>query len=98
VALYLTLAEENVFMQYQGWYMTYLGGLPCDIAPQNQGSNCNSPNEADWYKNLSYSLGAPLGPYSVSGTVYTREFENASVYLDLWNPQMASVTFYDISM
>lgn len=29
--LYLILAEENVFMQYQGWYMTYLGGVPCEF-------------------------------------------------------------------
>lgn len=35
--LYLILAEENVFMQYQGWYMTYLGGLPCEFPASASG-------------------------------------------------------------
>lgn len=74
VGLYLTLAQENVYMQYQGWYMTYLGGLPCDISPGISESKCNSPNEDDWYTNLNKTLGAPQGNYTVDGTVYKREF------------------------
>lgn len=125
VALYLILAEENVFMQYQVWYMTYLGGVPCtfdlnssiagvgatkphrsifdkilgrkeshSLLGQSTNPNCDSPSVEQWYPNLGQYLGAPLGAYVQSGNTYTREFENASVYLDLANPEASTVTFH----
>lgn len=73
--------------------MTYLGGVPCDIAPGMSTNSCNSPNEADWYPNLTKKLGAPLGNYTVNGNIYTREFEYASVYLDLDSQPATYVSF-----
>jgi hypothetical protein len=42
-----------------------------------------SDNTAVSYPNLRTSMGAPLGPYSVSGSIYTRVFQNGTVTLNL---------------
>jgi hypothetical protein len=40
-------------------------------------------NTAVLYPNLQTSMGAPLGPYSVSGSIYTRVFQNGTVTVNL---------------
>lgn len=43
----------------------------------------SADNTAISYANLRTQIGAPLGPYSISGTIYTRVFQNGTVTLNL---------------
>jgi hypothetical protein len=92
LAGWMTIAEENVWMQYQAGYNGLAqGAVRCPQAP----STCAAPEE--WYPELSQPLGAPLGPPVRVGNVYTREFERARSVLDLDVPWRSSVTFFSLS-
>jgi len=43
----------------------------------------SADNTAVSYSNLQCDMGAPLGPYAVNGTVYTRSFQNGTVTVNL---------------
>jgi len=88
LALYLTLAEENVWMQYMLWYNGQTqGAIPCEIAPvRDPNTKCPNPTAAEWYPNLYKPLGPPLGPYNKVGNIYTRKFLYATSTLNIDNP------------
>ena len=90
LAGYLTVAEPNVWMQYEGWYQMSAGAVPCPEAPET----CMAPSEADWYPDLFKPLGAPLGVAVRAGNVFTRSFQHAKSVLNLDTPDASSVTFF----
>ena len=71
------------------WYEVHTGYITCPEAP----SSCAAPPE--WYPALEPPLGVPLGARVPGANPYTwtREFEHASVYLDLNRPNASTVTF-----
>jgi len=88
-ALYLSIAEPNIYWFYGGyWYPSNTGIIACPEDPDA----CPAPPE--WYPALNRPLGAPLGPRTlVAPYVWTREFEHASVRLDLNQPNASAVNF-----
>lgn len=93
LALWMTVAEENVFMQYQAWYTIQQGAVPCDISPGIRAQVCASPGSSEWYPDLFRPLGKPLGSYNRTGNILSRRFENAVSILNLDNPEASTVTF-----
>jgi hypothetical protein len=89
-ALALTVAQTNVFWFYGStWYSQSGGFIPCPEAPES----CRAPPE--WYPDLNKPLGKPLGPRKAMGKyVWHREFEHASVVLNLMVPNASKVTFH----
>ena len=76
LAPFLIVANERVFFSY-GWFWNIEDGyIPC---PEN--IECGMPST--WYKEFSQPLGNPKGPALRNGTVWTRQFEHAGVYVDL---------------
>ena len=63
------------------------GAIQCPDAPET----CAAP--LTWYPQLSEPLGAPLGPAVRSGSTWRRQFEHASVLLDLDTPDNSGVVF-----
>ena len=88
-ALALTIAAPNVFWMYGGyWYDARTGYLPC---PDDPSSCAHVP---EWFPDLDKPLGAPLGARKlVAPYVWEREFEHASVRLDLNVRNQSKVTF-----
>eukprot|EP00040_Diaphanoeca_grandis_P028713 m.166681 g.166681 ORF g.166681 m.166681 type:complete len:442 (+) comp31437_c0_seq1:138-1463(+) len=88
-ALFLSIAEPNMFWMYAGyWYPSGTGYIAC---PEDLES-CPAPPE--WYPDLDKPLGAPLGDrVMVSPYVWTRRFEHATVHLNLNMPNASGVTF-----
>ncbi len=83
LAAFLTVAEPNVWMQYQLWYNGFnQGAIPCDSSP----STCPAPSSAAWYPKLYLALGLPLGPAARSGNVWMRKFQYATSVLNLDDP------------
>jgi hypothetical protein len=94
LAGFLTMVEENVWMQYQVWYNgVSQGAISCGAS-----TTCAAP--AVWYPDLYKPLGRPLGPAIRSGNKWTRLFENAISVFDLDNPRRngTNVTFFQPSM
>jgi len=94
LAGYLTMAEENVWMQYQTWYNGFSqGAISCGAS-----LTCSAPVE--WYPDLYRPLGRPLGPARREGNKWTRIFENAISVFDLDNPLRNGtyVTFFEPSL
>jgi len=48
----------------------------------------------EWYPEYDKPLGKPLGDFTKKGFIYTREFEHASVYLDLKETQKSKISWY----
>jgi len=90
-ALFLSIAEANMYWMYGGyWYDSKTGYIACPEDP----ASCASP--AEWFPDLKKPLGAPLGPRKLVGPyVWTREFEHASVRLDLLKRNTSAVTYHD---
>ena len=88
-ALFLTIAAENVYWFYGGyWYSSNTGIVACPQDP----TSCPSPPE--WYPDLEKPLGEPLGErVEVSPYVWTRDFKYATVRLDLFNRSASKVTY-----
>ena len=94
LAGYLTMAEDNVWMQYQTWYNGFSqGAIFCGAA-----LTCSAPYE--WYPDLYQPLGRPLGPAVRIGNKWTRYFENAVSVFDLDHPRRngTNVTFFTPSL
>ena len=87
LAMYLTLADTNVWQQYEVWYSYTQGAVQCPDDPDS----CSGPDP--WYPALYQPLGAPKGPPQRSGNTYTREYQHATVYLDLDTPDSSYVNF-----
>jgi hypothetical protein len=70
------------------WYGVHTGMVDC---PENRNS-CPTPPE--WYPDLDKPLGAPLGKrVEVAPYVFRREFEHATVHLDLNMPNRSKTTY-----
>jgi hypothetical protein len=85
LALFLLVANEFDFWIYSwfwGWY-DYIPGKPQSTVP------------VDFFPQLQCPLGAPItGPMRVNGTwTYKREFEHASVLVDLTDRNASHVKF-----
>jgi hypothetical protein len=66
------------------------GYAPCD----DNRTLCLAPD--GWHPAFSKHLGPPHGPAiqsGVNGTVWTREFDGASVYVDLKNRSASRITW-----
>lgn len=86
-ALYLTVAEPNVFLEYIWWYPVTDGVAACPEAP----STCMAP--PNWYPDAQHVVGAPKGKAVRTGNTYTRSFANVDVYLDLDNPKASKLSW-----
>eukprot|EP00117_Sycon_ciliatum_P046790 scpid81102/ scgid33477/ len=76
LAPFLIVANERVFFSY-GWFWNIEDGyIPC-----SGNIECGMPST--WYKEFGQPLGNPKGAALRNGTVWTRQFEHASVYVDL---------------
>ena len=76
LALFLIVAEPNVFFSFAWFYGMEDGYIPCP-----QAIECGMPSS--WYREFSLPLGPPAGPANRSGTEFTRSFTHADVYIDL---------------
>ena len=76
LALFLIVVEPNVFFSFAWFYGMEDGYIPCP-----QAIECGMPSS--WYREFSRPLGPPAGPANRSGTVFTRSFTHADVYIDL---------------
>ena len=95
LAAFLTVAQENTWFTQAVWYEDRQGFIPCPDAPDT----CATP--ADFYAEyLDRPLGPPLGARrKVAAYRWTREFEHATVTLDLDDPVGGSgVLFHDGSL
>ena len=88
-ALFLSIAQTNTYWFYGAyWYDSRTGYLPC---PDDPTSCAHVP---EWFPDLDKPLGAPLTERTrVAPYVWQREFEHASVHLDLNVPNRSKVTF-----
>ena len=86
LAGFLTIAQPNVWMQYQGWYTQFQGAIGC-----NGDATCVAPEP--WYPDLYQSLGQPLGPAVRVNNSWTRRFERAVSYWNLDAPNASGVTW-----
>lgn len=89
-ALFLSVAQRNTYWFYGGiWYPSNTGILACP----DDTEKCPAPPE--WYPDLDRPLGTPLGPRErVEDYVWRRQFEHASVWVDLRRPNASKVTFF----
>ena len=85
LALFLLVASENTFWMYS-WFWGFN-----DWVPGQTDSTVGSP----FFPEAKCQLGAPLGPRQrvVGGNTYTREFQHASVFVDLSNRTNSHVNF-----
>eukprot|EP00117_Sycon_ciliatum_P021279 scpid75440/ scgid18700/ len=86
LAPFLIVANERVFLGYAWLYSIEDGYIPCKA-----GVECGMPSE--WYPEFTRPLGPPKAAATRQGTVWTREFEHASVYVDLANRSASRVTW-----
>eukprot|EP01047_Picozoa_sp_COSAG01_P042864 COSAG01_NODE_3770_length_5716_cov_2.466619_3_plen_52_part_00 len=49
---------------------------------------------ASWYPEFSEPLGAPQAPALKNGTIWTREFAHASVYVDVRSRVASKITWH----
>ena len=102
LAGWATVASERVFLQYQGWYNGFINGV---VGCGGDANTCGAPSP--WYADLYRPLGEPLGPAVPSGdvctsagcvpTAWTRQFQFATSFLDLVNPNASGLTWYSVS-
>jgi hypothetical protein len=76
LAPFLIVVEANVFFSYAWYYNLEDGYIPCP-----KGVECGMP--CIWFPEFSKPLGPPYGPAIQNGTIWTRRFQHASVYVDL---------------
>ena len=86
LAPFLIVANERVFLSYAWFYSIQDGYIPCKA-----GVECGMPSE--WYPEFTRPLGPPKAAAARQGTVWTREFEHASVYVDLANRSASRITW-----
>ena len=85
LAFFLLVAESKDFWVYSWFWRWY------DYVPNNPASTV----PPHFFPEAACAIGAPNGPYRrTPGTwIYTREFEHASVYVDLTNRTACKVSF-----
>ena len=86
LAPFLIVANERVFFSYAWFYSVEDGYIPCKA-----GVECGMPSE--WYPEFTQPLGPPKGAALQNGTIWTREFEHASVYVDLRDRSASRITW-----
>jgi hypothetical protein len=87
--LYLDLFTTYNIHSSDYRYSSNTGYIACPEAP----SSCPAPPE--WFPDLKKPLGKPKGPRQLVGPyAWTREFEHASVRLDLFNRNASKVTYH----
>ena len=87
--LYLDLFTTYNIHSSDCRYSSNTGYIACPEAP----SSCPAPPE--WFPDLKKPLGKPKGPRQLVGPyAWTREFEHASVRLDLFNRNASKVTYH----
>ena len=86
LAPFLIVANERVFLSYAWFYDIDDGYIPCKA-----GVECAMPSE--WYPEFTRPLGPPKGAALQNGTIWTREFEHASVYVDLRDRTACRITW-----
>ena len=86
LAPFLIVANERVFLSYAWFYNVEDGYIPCKA-----GVECAMPSE--WYPEFTRPLGPPKGAALQNGTIWTREFEHASVYVDLRDRTACRITW-----
>jgi hypothetical protein len=80
--------QTNNHITLPGRYPSTTGIVACPEDPES----CPSPPE--WYPDLDKPLGAPMGQrVEVAPYVWTREFEHATVHLNLNRPNESKVLF-----
>lgn len=87
-ALFLTVAEPTVFLEYIWWYPVTDGVTVCPDDP----SSCMAPPQ--WYPDVDRVVGAPKGKAVRAGNTFTRSFENVDVYLDLDEPLKSKLSWH----
>ena len=82
LAAFLSVAQSNTWFTQAVWYADNQGFVPCPKEP----GTCAMPN--DFYASyLKKPLGKPKGARVLVGSYkWTREFEHATVTVDLNNP------------
>lgn len=86
-SLFLCLVEQNVYFSYAWWYDLMQGYIPCPETP----GGCDCPD--DFFPSLHKRIGSPLTPPTWSGFECRREFEHASVYVDVSKVESASIVW-----
>ena len=90
LAPFLIIVEPNVWFSYAWFYEMNAGWVTCPSAPDS----CTAPD--NWYPEFDRPLGNALGQAVRNGTVYTREFEHASVYVDLKDRTASKITWKSV--
>ena len=94
LAPFLIVAEPNVFFNYGWFYNLEDGYIPCPgnvtIDGLDMPIECGMPTQ--WYPEFERPLGPPAGPaICTNGSVWTRRFEHAEVYMDLYDINTAKI-------
>ena len=87
LAPFLIVANERVFLSYAWFYNIEDGYIPCI-----EGVECGMPSS--WYPEFTRPLGPPKGPATRNGTVWQREYEHVSVYVDLADRHLSRLTWH----
>ena len=97
LAPFLIVVEPNVFWSYAWFYNMEDGYIPCPgttiINNVSMDIECGMPTA--WYPEFERPLGPPAGPPTcTNGTVWTRRFARADVYVDLANMTAARIDWW----
>ena len=87
LAPYLIIAAPTTYFGY-AWFYDWETGY--GLCP---GSTAECAAPVAWFPEFDRPLGPPAGPPVVSGTVWTREFMHASVYVDLADRSKSAITW-----
>jgi hypothetical protein len=87
LAPFLIVAEPNVFFSYAWFYGLEDGYIPC---PKD--AECGMPSS--WFPEFAKPLGRPDGAAVQNGTIWTRSFQHASVFVDLANRTACKIDWY----
>ena len=88
LAPFLIVVTQRVFFGFGWFYNMEDGYIPC-----REGVECGMPSS--WFSEYGKPLGAPLGPATTDAThtVWRRSFAHASVFVDLRNRSLSSITW-----
>ena len=89
LAPFLIVVEPNVFFSYAWYYDLQDGYIPCP-----EGVECGMPNT--WFPEFSRPLGPPDAAAVQNGTVWTRSFQHAEVYVDLANRSACRIDWHPV--
>ena len=91
LAPFLIVAAPNVFFGYGWFYNLEDGYIPCKTGVQ-----CGMPEQ--WFPEYSRPLGTPRGAAQtdVTRTIWTREFEHASVFVNLTNRAASRIEWHPV--